>query len=212
MTVYSKNSYDYQDDGRILKASRKQQYIMFPAPIVFLNDKLKAELGMKTKKEDFSIKVPMDATYKESNTYLVKIRKYDMGSPDEFFKWPMMLNEQMKNHGYGVNYEMVMNLAQSMLEGRELNAFLNERRAKYRNKKRHKANQHTELAQQQIYDCAIFELAIPTFDIHSGRRDAFERQREYRIRDIFMWKLNPKKCSQSLREMNKNLDFIPIEK
>jgi hypothetical protein len=25
---------------------------MFPAPIAFLNDKLKAELGMKTKKEE----------------------------------------------------------------------------------------------------------------------------------------------------------------
>jgi hypothetical protein len=43
MTVYSKVSYDEQDDGRILIAARKQQYIMFPAPIVFLNDELKAE-------------------------------------------------------------------------------------------------------------------------------------------------------------------------
>jgi hypothetical protein len=37
MTVYSKQSYDNQDDGRILKAARKQQYIMFPAPIALLN-------------------------------------------------------------------------------------------------------------------------------------------------------------------------------
>jgi hypothetical protein len=50
MTVYSKQIYDYQDDGCILKAARKQQYIMFPAPIAFLNDELKAELGMKSKK------------------------------------------------------------------------------------------------------------------------------------------------------------------
>jgi hypothetical protein len=42
MTVYSKQSYEDQDDGRILKAARKQQYIMFPAPIAFLNDELKA--------------------------------------------------------------------------------------------------------------------------------------------------------------------------
>jgi hypothetical protein len=50
MTVYSKQSYEDQDDGRILKAARKQQYIMFPGPIAFVNDELKAELGMKSKK------------------------------------------------------------------------------------------------------------------------------------------------------------------
>jgi hypothetical protein len=49
MTVYSKQSYEDQDDGRILKATRKQQYIMIPAPIAFLNDELKTELGMKSK-------------------------------------------------------------------------------------------------------------------------------------------------------------------
>jgi hypothetical protein len=32
MTVYSKQSYEDQDDGCILKAVRKQQYIMFSAP------------------------------------------------------------------------------------------------------------------------------------------------------------------------------------
>jgi hypothetical protein len=42
MTAYSKHSYEDQDDGRILKAARKQQYIMFPSPIAFLNDELKA--------------------------------------------------------------------------------------------------------------------------------------------------------------------------
>jgi hypothetical protein len=52
MTVYSKQSYEDQDDGRILKAARKQKYIMFPAHIAFLNDELKAELGMKPKKEE----------------------------------------------------------------------------------------------------------------------------------------------------------------
>jgi hypothetical protein len=34
-----------------MKAARKQQYIMCPAPISFLNDELKAELEMKSKKE-----------------------------------------------------------------------------------------------------------------------------------------------------------------
>jgi hypothetical protein len=72
MTVYSKQSYEDQDDGRVLKAARKQHYIMFPAPIAFLNDKLKAELGMKSKKEEeeddakfCSLKVPMDDEDKE---------------------------------------------------------------------------------------------------------------------------------------------------
>jgi hypothetical protein len=50
MTVFSKHNYE-EDDGRITKAARKQQYIMFPAPISFLDDELKAELGMNPKKE-----------------------------------------------------------------------------------------------------------------------------------------------------------------
>jgi hypothetical protein len=52
MTVFSKQNYEDQDDGHILKAARRQQYIMFPAPISFLNDELKAELGMNSKKEE----------------------------------------------------------------------------------------------------------------------------------------------------------------
>jgi hypothetical protein len=51
MTVFSKQNYEDQDDGRILKAARKHQYIMFPTPIAFLKEELNAELGMKTKKE-----------------------------------------------------------------------------------------------------------------------------------------------------------------
>jgi hypothetical protein len=50
MTVYSKQSYENQYEGGILKEAREQQYIIFPAPISFLNDELKAELGMKSKK------------------------------------------------------------------------------------------------------------------------------------------------------------------
>jgi hypothetical protein len=93
MTVYSKQSYDNQDDGHILKVVRKQQYIMFPAPIAFLNDELKSELGMKSKKEEeeddakfFSLKVPMDHEDKESKTYVVKVKKYDSGTPEEFLR------------------------------------------------------------------------------------------------------------------------------
>jgi hypothetical protein len=132
MTVYRKQSYEDQHDGRILKAARKQQYVMFPAPIAFLNDELKSELGMKSNKEEEEddakfclLKVPMDHTDKESKTYVVKVKKYDSGTPEEFLKWRLILNEQMKNHGYS-SYDMVMNLAQAMLVGRSLEAFLNE--------------------------------------------------------------------------------------
>jgi hypothetical protein len=52
MTVFSKQKYEDQYDGRILKAARKQQYITFPAPIYFLNHELKAELGVKSKKDE----------------------------------------------------------------------------------------------------------------------------------------------------------------
>jgi hypothetical protein len=94
MMVYSKQNYEDQDDGRILKAASKQQYIMFPAHIAFLNEELKAELGMKTKKEEeeadeakfCSFKVPMDHEDRESKTYVVKVKKYDSGTPDEFFE------------------------------------------------------------------------------------------------------------------------------
>jgi hypothetical protein len=51
MTVLSKQNYE-DDDGRIMKAARKQQHIIFPAPISFLDDELKAELGMKAKKKN----------------------------------------------------------------------------------------------------------------------------------------------------------------
>jgi hypothetical protein len=85
-----------------LKAARKQQYIIFPAPIAFLNDELKAELGMKTKKEEEEtddakfcpLKVPMDHEDKDSKTYVVKVKKYDFGTPEEFLKWRLILNEQ----------------------------------------------------------------------------------------------------------------------
>jgi hypothetical protein len=74
------------------------------------------------------------------------------------------------------------------------------------------AKNQNELNEQQIHDYAIFELAIRAFDIQSGWRDAFEHQREYMRRDIFMGKLNPEKFSQRLEELNKYLDYIPIEK
>jgi hypothetical protein len=107
---------------------------------------------------------------------------------------------------------MVMNLAQAMLTGRGLEAFLNEWRAQDTENRTRKAKEQTEYTPQHIYDCAIFELAISAFYIQSGWRDAFERQREYTRRDLFMGKLNPEKISQRLQDINKYLDYIPIER
>jgi hypothetical protein len=97
---------------------------------------LKAELGMKSKKEEeeddlkfCSLKVPMDRKDKDSKTYVVKIKKYDTWTPEEFLRWRLTLNDQMKNHGYSANFDMVMNLAEAILAGRGLEAFLSEQRA-----------------------------------------------------------------------------------
>jgi hypothetical protein len=193
---------------------------MFPAPIAFLNDELKTELGMKTKKEEeksddakfCSLKVPMDHEDKDSKTYVVKVKKCDSGTPEEFLKWRLILNEQMKDHGYTGSYDMVMNLAQAMLAGRSLEAFLSERRSQEAKNRIRKAKERTMHTPNQIYDCEIFELAIRAFDIQSGWRDAYERQRENMRRDLFMGKLNPEKFTQRLQDLNKYLDYIPIEK
>jgi hypothetical protein len=107
---------------------------------------------------------------------------------------------------------MVMNLSQEMLAGRSLEAFLNERRTQETKNKTHKTKEKIEYTLQQIYDCEIFELAIHAFDIQNGWRDAYERQREYMRRDLFMGKLNPEKISQRLQNLNKYLYYIPIER
>jgi hypothetical protein len=174
---------------------------------------------MKSKKEEeeddekfCSLKVPMDHEDKESKTYVVNVKKCDSGTPEEFFKWRLILNEQMKKNRYTGSYDTVMILAQEILAGRSLEAFLSERRSQEANNRIRKAKDHTMHTPQQIYDCEIFELAIRAFDIQSGWRDAYERQREYMRRDIFMGKLNPEKFSQRLQDLNKYLDYIPIEK
>jgi hypothetical protein len=173
MTVFSKQNYEDPDDGRILKAARKQQYIMFPDPIAFLNDEFKTELVMKMKKEEeeaddakfWSLRVPIDHEDKESKTYVVKIKTYDSGTPEEFLKWRLILNEQVKNNGYTGNYDMTMYLVQAMLAGRSLEAFLNEKRSQEAKNRVRKAKTQTEHTPNQIYDYAIFELAIRAFDI-----------------------------------------------
>jgi hypothetical protein len=220
MTVCSKQNYEDQDDGRILKAATKQQYIMVPAPIAFLNNELKSELGMKMNKEEeeaddakfCSLKVRMDHEDKDSKTYFVKVKKYDSGTPEELLKWRLILNEQTKNNVYNGKYDMIMNLAQAMLAGRSLEAFLTERCSQEAKNRIRKARDQTLHTPNQIYDYTIFELAIHAFDIQSGWRDAYERQREYTRRDLFMGKLNPEKFSQTMQDLNRYLDYITIEK
>jgi hypothetical protein len=55
-------------------------------------------------------------------------------------------------------------------------------------------------------------LSIGAFDIQIGWRDAYERQIEYMRRDLFMGKLNPEKFSQTLQDLHKYSDYIPIER
>jgi hypothetical protein len=78
--------------------------------------------------------------------------------------------------------------------------------------KTHKENEQTQYTPQQVYDCAIFESSIHAFDIQSGWRDAYERQREYMRRDLFIGKLNPETFSQRLQDLNKYLDYIQLER
>jgi hypothetical protein len=94
-------------------------------------------LGMKTKKEEeesydakfCSSEVPIDHEDKESKKSVFKIKTYDSGTPEEFLKWRLILNEQVNNNGYTGNYDSITNLAQEMLAGHSLEAFLNEKRS-----------------------------------------------------------------------------------
>jgi hypothetical protein len=83
-----------------------------------------------------------------------------------------------------------------MLNGRGLDAFVNERRTNIAKNKICVVKKQTDLAEQQIHDYAIFELVIRAFDIQSGWRGAFERHREYTRRDLFTGKLNSEKFRQ----------------
>jgi hypothetical protein len=121
----------------------------------------------------------MDHEDKDFKTNVVKVKKYDSGKPEEFLKWRLILNEQTKTNVFAGKHDMIMILAQAMLAGRSLEAFLTDIRTQESKNKICKAKLQTEHAPNQIYDYAIFELAIRAFDIQSGWRDAYERQREY---------------------------------
>jgi hypothetical protein len=55
----------------------------------------------------------------------------------------------MKNNGYTASYDMVMNLAQAMLAGRSLEAFLSERRSQEAKNRIRKAEDQTMHTPQQ---------------------------------------------------------------
>jgi hypothetical protein len=73
---------------------------------------------------------------------------------EEFLKWRLILNEQMKSNGYTAIYDMVMNLEQAMFAGRSLEAFLTERRSQEAINRIRKAKDQTMHTPNQIYDCA----------------------------------------------------------
>jgi hypothetical protein len=83
---------------------------------------------------------------------MVKVKKYDSGTPEGFLKWRLTLNEQVRNNVYGENYDNVMNLAHAMLAGRSLEAFLKEKRSQEANNIIRKAKTQTEHTPSQIYD------------------------------------------------------------
>jgi hypothetical protein len=85
---------------------------------------------------------------------MVKVKKYDSGTPEEFLKWRLTLNEQVTNNGYDANYDNIMNLAQAMLVGCSLEAFLNEKRTQEAKNRVRKANTQMEHTPSQIYDFA----------------------------------------------------------
>jgi hypothetical protein len=84
-----------------------------------------------------------------------------------------------------------------------LEAFLNEKRSQEAKNRVRKSKMIAEHTPKQIYDFALFELSILVFDIQSGWRDAYERQREYMRRDLIMGRLNPEKFSQRLQDLNR---------
>jgi hypothetical protein len=82
----------------------------------------------------------------------MKAKRYDSGPPEEFLKWRLILSEQIKNNVYGDNADNGMSLAQVMLAGRSLEAFINEKRVQESKNKARKAKTLPEHTPQQIFD------------------------------------------------------------
>jgi hypothetical protein len=175
---------------------------MVPAPISFLNDELKAELRMKTKKEEeelddakfCSLKVPIDHEDKESKTCVVKIKTYDSGTPEELIKWRLILNEQVKNNGYAGNYDMIMNLAQAMLAGRSLEAFSNEKRSQEAKKEsaRPRLKRNIPPIKFMIMPFLNWQFVLLTYKVDG---EMPMRGRENIQEEIFSWENSTQKSS-----------------
>jgi hypothetical protein len=118
--------------------------------------KAKKEKEEKTSDNFCSLTVPIDHEDKVSKTYTVKVKIYDSGSPEEFLKLRLILAEQVKNNGYTDNPDNIMNLAEAMLAGRSLEAFLIEKRSQEAKNRVRKNKTLTEHTPKQIYDFAIF--------------------------------------------------------
>jgi hypothetical protein len=71
-------------------------------------------------------------------------------------KWRLILNEQTETNGYAGKYDMIMNLAQEMLAGRSLEAFLTERRSQESQNRIRKAREQALHNPNQIYDYPLF--------------------------------------------------------
>jgi hypothetical protein len=89
-------------------------------------------------------------------SYTVKVRRYDSGPPEEFLKWRLILAEQIKNNGYGENADTSMQVAQAMLVGRSLEAFLQEKRSqeakhRVRKSKKRKHSKHPSKSMISLY-------------------------------------------------------------
>jgi hypothetical protein len=127
--------------------------------------------------------------------YTVKVKRYDSGSQEEFLKGRLILAEQVKNNGYDDNYDNIMNLAQAMLAGRSLEAFLNEKRSQEAKNKLRKIKTLVEHTPTQIYDFAIFEFSIraltskvdgemPTTGRESTREEIFSWENSTQKRSV----------------------------
>jgi hypothetical protein len=64
--------------------------------------------------------------------------------------------EHIKNNGYEDNAENIINLAQAMLVGRSLEAFINEKRVQDAKKRVRKSKTLTEHTPKQIFDFPLF--------------------------------------------------------
>jgi hypothetical protein len=107
-----------------------------------------------------------------------KVKKYDSGTPEEFLKWRLTLNDQVKNNGYDANYDNVMNLAQKMLAGRSLEAFLNERRSQEVKNRIRKTKTQTE------HPVKLLPLPQPSLWARMDARTNSSAQRSTQLRSV----------------------------